>query len=117
MVSPFRVEQSNGATWVRFRERRLGGPSAEALGPKLLRLADRPWLRLDFAGVEFLGAAVLGALLGLRARVRAAEGELTLENLRPEVYEVFETTRLTQLFPIHRQEARVSPSDLLGCDG
>jgi anti-anti-sigma factor len=89
------VEQSGGATIARLRDRSLFGPTAEIVGEELLRLADRPRLRLDFAQVEELSGAMLGKLVGLHLKVRAAGGKLTLENLTPFVYELFEITRLT----------------------
>jgi anti-anti-sigma regulatory factor len=45
---------------------------------------------------------VLGKLVGLHKRVRAAGGELTLLNVAGVVYEVFEVTRLHQFLDVRR---------------
>jgi anti-anti-sigma factor len=94
------VRVVGGATVVRFRDEDLTGPGALVLAEQLLRLADRPRLRLDFSRVGHLSAAALGALLRLHRRVQAAGGLLTVENLGPLPYEVFAATRLTRVFRI-----------------
>jgi anti-anti-sigma factor len=78
---------------------------AEELGVELSRLlqgAARPRLRLDLARVRFLTSTVLGKLVGLHKRVRAAGGELALLNVTGVVYEVFEVTRLDQFLDVRR---------------
>jgi anti-anti-sigma factor len=61
-----------------------------------------PRLWLDLARVRFLTSTVLGQLVGLHRRVRAAGGELTLLNVAGDVYEVFVVTRLHQLLDVRR---------------
>jgi anti-anti-sigma factor len=90
----------------------LSEANAEALGEELSRLlegAARPRLRLDLARVRFLTSTVLGKLVGLHRRVRAAGGELTLLNVTGVVYEVFEATRLHQLLDVRRSWPEDSP--------
>ena len=83
----------------------LSEANAEDLGEELFRLAEgvaRPRLRLDLARVRFLGSTVLGKLVALHKRVRAAGGELVLLNVTGDVYEVFELTRLHQFLDVRR---------------
>jgi anti-anti-sigma factor len=83
----------------------LSEANAEELGEELSRLlagAARPRLRLDLARVRFLTSTVLGKLVGLHKRVRAAGGELALLNVAGVVYEVFEVTRLDQFLDVRR---------------
>ncbi len=78
---------------------------AEALGEELSRLlggAAHPRLKLDLARVRFLTSTVLGQLVGLHKRVRAAGGDLVLLNVSGEVYQLFEVTRLHQFLPVRR---------------
>jgi anti-anti-sigma factor len=60
-------------------------------------------LLLDFANVKSLGSLELGTLVSLHKKLRAAAGRLTLFNVSPEVYEVFEVTRLHTLLTICRE--------------
>jgi len=60
-------------------------------------------LTVDLGGVELLTSIALGMLIGLHRRLRAAGGALRLCGLRESLYEVFEATRLDQLFEIRRQ--------------
>jgi anti-anti-sigma factor len=81
----------------------LSEANAEELGKELSRLAEGsapPRLRLDLARVRSLTSTVLGKLVGLHKRVRAAGGELTLLNVAGVVYEVFEVTRLHQVLDV-----------------
>jgi anti-anti-sigma regulatory factor len=91
---------------VRFTEPSLSGASIE----RLLRLVGPARLRLDFAQVEDLTGNVLARLVALHTNVRAAGGELTLENLAPAAYELFEVTRLTSVLNIRCQGDAVSRS-------
>jgi anti-anti-sigma factor len=50
---------------------------------------------LDFRNVESLASRDLGRLVGLDRRLRASGGRLTLCNVRPQLYEVFDRTGLT----------------------
>jgi hypothetical protein len=55
---------------------------------------------LDFGRVEFLTGNALGQLISLHKKVRAGGGRLILSNVSPEVFEVFETTRLHAVMDI-----------------
>jgi anti-anti-sigma factor len=57
-------------------------------------------LELDFGNVTSLGSTALGLLLWLRKALHARGGRLTLCHLAPQVYEVFEVTKLHTLFDI-----------------
>jgi anti-anti-sigma factor len=83
----------------------LSEANAEDLGEELFRLVEgvaRPRLRLDLGQVTFLTSTVLGKLVGLHKRVRAAGGELVLLNVTDYVYEVFELTLLHQFLDVRR---------------
>jgi anti-anti-sigma factor len=94
------VEAVGDVTVVRFRVKALGESQIEAVREELFGLAGRPRLRLDLAGIEYLGAAALSVFVSLHRRVRAAGGELTLTNFGPIVGEIFDVTRLTGLFSL-----------------
>jgi len=61
-------------------------------------------LELDFGNVTYLNSTALGLLLRLRKALHARGGRLTLCHLAPQVYEVFEVTKLHTLFDIRRGE-------------
>jgi anti-sigma B factor antagonist len=76
------------------------------LGEHLLALVvglKAGWLELDFGNVTYLNSSALGLLLRLHKRLRAGGGRLSVCSLAPQVYEVFEVTKLHTLFDIRAQ--------------
>jgi anti-sigma B factor antagonist len=61
-------------------------------------------LILDFVNVQFMSSAFLGLLVKVHKRVIEAGGHLQLYNLDPNLYKIFEITRLTKVFDIIRPE-------------
>jgi len=79
----------------------------QELADELLALVDKDKQKsilLNFAGVDFLSSAALNKLIVLDKKVKTSGGKLQLCNLRPEIFEIFAITRLTQLFAIKRTE-------------
>ncbi len=61
----------------------------------------RCWnLELDFSSVQFMSSSFLGVLAQIHRRVQAKRGHLTLKNVAPNIYKVFEITQLTKVFDI-----------------
>ena len=58
-------------------------------------------LLLDLGNVEFLASAMLDILCQFYRRIHAAGGQLRLCGMKPSIAEVFRTTNLDRLFPIH----------------
>ena len=58
-------------------------------------------LLLDLGNVEFLASAMLDTLCQFYRRIHAAGGQLRLCGMKPSITEVFRTTNLDRLFPIH----------------
>ena len=103
------ISEVGNVTLVRFLDRKiLDEPSIQTLGQVLFDLVEkqnRKQLLLNFAQVEFLSSAALGKLITLEKKVKSASGTIKLSNIRPEIYEVFNITRLNQVFEIHDDEA------------
>jgi anti-anti-sigma factor len=98
-----RVRAEGNDTVVRLLPGALGPDHADDAGDELLRLVAelyRPRLRLDLGDVRYLGSTALGKLLVLLKRVRAAGGQLAVDNAVPAVYEVFHVTRLAQVLDV-----------------
>ena len=57
-------------------------------------------LVLDISSVEYLSSAGLGRLVALLKKAMAGGGSLHLAGLRPEIQELFEVMRLTQIFKL-----------------
>jgi carbon storage regulator len=96
-----RVATACRAALVTVLAQRLDEANVAAVGAALRRLADvpdRPDLRVDLGRVKYLTSAALEEFVALHRHVRAGGGQLTLENVAPLVYEVFEISRLTALF-------------------
>jgi anti-sigma B factor antagonist len=58
-------------------------------------------LVFDMSRVEFVDSSIIGALVGLLRRARAAGGDIKLVALTPNVETIFEITRLQRVFSIH----------------
>lgn len=73
------------------------------IGLNLAALAtakERPKLLLDFANVDHLSSAALGMLINVNNKVKHQNGQLRLANIKPQILEVFEITKLNKLFKI-----------------
>jgi anti-anti-sigma factor len=95
-------------TVLRFTGRRvmLDEQNTGIVGEHLLALvgglkAGR--LEMDFGNVTYLNSSALGLFVLLHKRLRARGGRLVVCNLAPQVYEVFEVTKLHTLFDIRPQ--------------
>ncbi|MEI8316708.1 MAG: STAS domain-containing protein [Planctomycetia bacterium] len=90
---------------VRILERRLvDGAPLDDLREEIGQVVGAPrgiHLLLDLSNVEFLASAMLDTLCQLYRRIHAAGGQLRLCGMRPSIAEVFRTTNLERLFPIH----------------
>jgi len=61
---------------------------------------DRPKILLDFKNVDHLSSAALGMLINVNNRVKQQSGQLRLAQIKPQIMEVFEITKLNKLFKI-----------------
>lgn len=102
------VEDIGDVTVVNFTDRKiLDEASIQVIGEQLFSLVDEAGRRkilLNFANVEFLSSAALGKLITLNKKLQAAGGRLILCNIDPQIYEVFEITKLNKLFNIQKEE-------------
>ena len=78
----------------------------EQLGA-LVTASDVPRIVLDFANVAHMSSGALGMLITLHKRTREKEGQLRLCGIQPAIREIFEITRLNEIFQISasREEA------------
>ncbi len=102
------VEDIGDVTVVNFVDRRiLDEQNIQVIGEQLFSLVDevgRRKILLNFGNVEFLSSAALGKLIALHKKLQAVGGRLILCNIDPEIYEVFEITRLDKFFNIQKEE-------------
>ncbi len=98
------TEQKN-VTVVEFQDRKiLEELLITQIGEKLDLLVgtqDNMKLLLTFKNVEHLSSAALGMLITLHNKVKETEGRLMLSDINPQIYQVFEITKLDRLFEIH----------------
>jgi anti-sigma B factor antagonist len=94
---------------VRFIDKKiLDEASIQELGAELFGLVEqlnRKSILLNFSDVEFLSSAALGKLITLDRKVKSAKGRLKMSNIRPEILEVFQITKLNKVFDIRGDEA------------
>jgi len=102
------VEDIGDVTVVKFLDRRiLDQDNVAAIGKQLFGLVEdlgRRKLLLNLANVEYLSSAALGKLIRLNKKLRAAGGRLVVCNIRAEVYDVLETTKMHHVFDMQRQD-------------
>ena len=102
------VEHIGDVTVVHFVDRKiLDEQNIQIIGEQLFNLVDEEGakkLLLNFSNVEYLSSAALGKLITLNKKVNAVNGKLVLCNIDPQIYEVFEITKLNRLFNIQKDE-------------
>ena len=102
------VEDIGDVTVVNFTDKKiLDEQNIQVIGEQLFSLVDehgRKKVLLNFSNVEYMSSAALGKLITLNKKVQAAAGRLVLCNIDPQIYEVFEITKLNKLFNIQKEE-------------
>jgi len=102
------VEDIGDVTVVNFTDRKiLDEQNIQVIGEQLFSLVDeagRKKILLNFGNVEYLSSAALGKLITLNKKLQTAGGKLILCNIDPQIYEVFEITKLNKLFNIKAEE-------------
>ena len=106
---PAIMTQSNGEVLVVYFEdaQILDESRIEQVRKELMALVDKVphgRLLLNFSKVKFLASSMLGCLVHLNKRCKKEEVDLKLCNLSPDIMEVFNITRLIQVFDIHEDE-------------
>lgn len=98
------IEEIGDVTVAKFVDKKiLDETNIQIIGNQLFGLTDedgRKKIILDFTNVEYLSSAALGKLITMEKKVKAAKGQLRLCCIRPEIYEVFEITKLNRIFQI-----------------
>ena len=102
------IEEVGDVTVAKFTDKKiLDEGNIQIIGTQLFSLVEddaRQKIVLDFSNVEYLSSAALGKLITMDKKVKAAKGKLRLCNIRPEIYEVFEITRLNKIFDIRNTQ-------------
>ena len=102
------VEDIGDVAVVNFVDKKiLDEQNIQVIGEQLFSLVDelgRRKVLLNFKNVEFLSSAALGKLITLNRKLQSAGGKLVLCEIIPQIYEVFEITKLNKLFTIHKDE-------------
>ena len=102
------LEQIGDVTVVNFVDKKiLDEQSIQIIGDQLFSLVDQENCRkllLNFSNVEFLSSAALGKLIKLNKKLQEAKGRLILCKIDPQIFEVFEITKLDKFFNIQKEE-------------
>jgi anti-sigma B factor antagonist len=102
------VEEIGDVTVINFIDRKiLDEQNIQIIGEQLFGLVEqegRRKLLLNFGNVEYLSSAALGKLITLNKKLQGAGGRLILCNIDPQIYEVFEITKLDKFFNIQKEE-------------
>jgi len=102
------VEDIGDVTVINFIDKKiLDEQNIQVIGEQLFGLVEqegRRKLLLNFGNVEYLSSAALGKLITLNKKLQGAGGRLILCNIDPQIYEVFEITKLDKFFNIQKEE-------------
>jgi len=102
------VEDIGDVTVINFVDRKiLDEQNIQVIGEQLFGLVDQEGKRkllLNFGNVEYLSSAALGKLITLNKKLQGVGGRLILCNIDPQIYEVFEITKLDKFFNIQKEE-------------
>ena len=103
------IEDHDPVTIVRFQEAIIVDPSGiERIAERLNELVDRQRrqkLVLDFTYVELLASQMLGVLLIVQGKTRAAKGDAVLCAMRERLKKIFTVTSLDKKFTFCPDEA------------
>ena len=106
--SRLEVEDIGDVTVVNFVDRKiLDEQNIQIIGQQLFSLVDelgRRKVLLNFQKVEYLSSAALGKLITLNKKLLSAGGRLILCSINPQIFEVFEITKLDKFFNIQKEE-------------
>ncbi|OHB74729.1 MAG: hypothetical protein A2Z25_23425 [Planctomycetes bacterium RBG_16_55_9] len=99
-----KVEYGRDVTFVTFVDERIVDEEQirelrESLEP-VIKKNEAGKLILNFSNVSFMTSALLGLLVRVHKKVCESGGRLQLTNLDPNLYRVFEITKLTKVFDI-----------------
>lgn len=61
-------------------------------------------IELDFRSVPFIGSAGIGRLLALYRAVAPNGGSVVIFNVSPDIYNIFRSTKLTEVFEVHASQ-------------
>jgi anti-sigma B factor antagonist len=98
------IRQNDDVTIITVSERKiLDELTITRLGDQLQALVAKtpePKFIIEFSNVSHMSSSALGMLITLLKRIREKNGQLRLANIQPAILEVFEITRLTEVFNI-----------------
>jgi anti-sigma B factor antagonist len=103
--SRLKVKRDGAIVEVQFRDRNiLDEANIQQIGEEITAIINAepaPKLLINFTDVDHLSSAALGTLITINNRVRTLKGQLRLSNIDPNIYQVFQITKLNKLFDIH----------------
>ena len=109
-----KVNRVGDTVQVEFNSRKiLDEANIAEIGEQLAAIIDkedRPRIIISFAAVEHLSSAALGTLITVNNRIREKSGQLRLSDINPQIYEVFQITKLNKLFRIYPTLAEAQQS-------
>jgi anti-sigma B factor antagonist len=103
-ASRLKTSRRDVVTVVELVDKRILDETAiNQIGQQLFKLAAReeePRIVLDFSNVAHMSSSMLGTLITLHKRVREKGGQLVLCRIHAPIAEVFQITRLNEVFQI-----------------
>lgn len=109
----FEVKDLGHATVIHFRGSRFlfdmqNLPLVSEELHRLIEESGRCRLALDLGNVAYLFSDVLGTFIALHKKLHAVGGQLTLFNVREELFDIFHFTQLDRILDIRRDAPAAS---------
>jgi anti-sigma B factor antagonist len=107
-MPPLPIEDKGGVLVVRVSDSALNEFNGAGLRQGLYAaMATRtsPRVAIDLSGIDYVSSTGIALLIGTKRRVDAAQGQLVLFSLHPEIFDLFNSMKLTVLFEIATDES------------
>ena len=102
------IEERGDVTVVRFCDRMImDEQTIRLIGEQLMKLVDEQGKRnlaLHFGHVEYLASLIVAKLVAVKKKLDSVGGKITFCHVDPQIYKIFEVSRLDKYFDVQRAE-------------
>jgi len=107
-MPPLPIEDKGGVLVVKVGDAALNEFNGAGLRQALyaaMAARTSPRVAIDLSGIDYVSSTGIALLIGTKRRVDAAQGQLVLFGLHPEILDLFSSMKLTILFEITTDES------------
>lgn len=100
-----RAEKNGDVTVLHFAQENLDAVNPQDLEAQIIGATEEAAsskIIISFGNVKHLSSTALGLLISFNKYLKNKDAQLRLAEMPDNIYGIFDVTRLTNLFPIHR---------------